>query len=193
MSGSGDFYKNMYDLDILPSAISYEFEPCDGLKAKELFISRRHTYVKIEGEDLNSILTGISSWKGRIRICFTEPILPSEVEYCAKFEKNEKFHELGKIIDRQIHSAYHLWPNNYIAEDILAEREGREPLSKGKFSKAAKETFMIHMQERLEAAEAEIIKEEGLEFDDSMRKELEDIFLHIYANPIGARKADIKA
>lgn len=186
MSGSGDFYADMCELDILPAAISYEFEPCDGLKARELFISRRHAYVKKEGEDLNSILTGMSGWKGRIRICFTEPILPSEVEYCAKFEKNERFLELGKIIDRQIHSAYYLWPNNYIAEAILAEREGREPVQRGRYSKAAQETFLSHMEEQLKPIVKEMVesKELGAEGKENVQKELEDIFLHIYANPL---------
>ena len=71
MSGSGDFYSDMCLLDILPTAISYEFEPCDALKTKELFISRRHSYVKKEGEDLNSIITGIASWKGRIKVLYS--------------------------------------------------------------------------------------------------------------------------
>lgn len=186
MSGTGDFYADMCELDILPAAISYEFEPCDGLKARELFISRRHAYVKKEGEDLNSILTGMGGWKGRIKICFTEPILPSEVEHCAKFEKNERFLELGKIIDRQIHSAFYLWPNNYIAEAILAEREGREPLRKGRYSRAAMETFLAHMEEQLNPVVSELVESEEFKTagKENVQKELEDIFLHIYANPL---------
>lgn len=194
MSGSGDFYSDMCELDILPTAISYEFEPCDALKTKELFISRRHHYVKKEGEDLNSILTGISSWKGRIRICFTKPILPSDIASCAALAKNERFVELGRIIDRQIHAAYYLWPNNYIAEDLLSEREGKASGLSRKYSKAAKETFLIHMQEQLDAIEGDIRGEQGLDLGDNMRSELEEIFLGIYANPVRSRsEAEIKA
>ncbi|MBQ6310809.1 MAG: 1-acyl-sn-glycerol-3-phosphate acyltransferase [Bacteroidales bacterium] len=188
MSGEGDFVEDMDCLKIVPTAISYEFEPCDALKTREIFVSRRHPYVKAEGEDLNSIITGMKSWKGRIMICFTEPIQRSEIESCSSFAKNERFVELGKIIDRQIHSEYHLWPNNYAAEDILRERGGLEPAFRGKYGKAGMETFQIHMQEQLDALIAELSKEDNLGPVDEKewRKELEDIFLHIYANPVKA-------
>ena len=121
MSGDGDFVSDMDALSILPSAISYEFEPCDGLKTKEVFVSRRHPYVKKPGEDLNSILTGMKQWKGRIMLSFIPPLQRQEIECCAQFAKNGRFVELGKVIDRRIHSSYYMWPNNYIAEDILKE------------------------------------------------------------------------
>ena len=193
ISGSGDFYTDMCQLDMLPTAISYEFEPCDGLKAKEIFVSRRHPYTKKDGEDLTSIITGIASWKGRIKVCFTEPILPEEIASCTSLSKNERFVELGKVIDRQIHKAYCLWPNNYIAEEILAEREGRDPLVVRKCSRPAHQTFLIHMEDRIDQA-VKALKAEG-EFkpvdganssEADLRYELEDIFLHIYANPIKA-------
>lgn len=188
MSGQGDFVEDMDSLQILPTTISYEFEPCDALKTKEIFISRRHPYIKAEGEDLNSIITGMKSWKGRIMICFTEPIMRSEIESCASFAKNERFVELGKIIDRQIHSKYHLWPNNYAAMDILRERDGLEPAFKGKYGKAALDTFKIHMQEQTDAVFADLASEDNLGQRDEKewRKELENIFLHIYANPVKA-------
>ncbi len=59
MSGTADFQTNFEELNIIPMSISYEYEPCDILKARELLISRTQKYVKAEGEDLNSILTGI--------------------------------------------------------------------------------------------------------------------------------------
>ena len=188
MSGEGDFVEDMDRLQILPTTISYEFEPCDALKTREIFVSRRHPYVKTEGEDLNSIITGMKSWKGRIMTCFTEPILRSEIESCSAYAKNERFVELGKIIDRQIHSNYHLWPNNYAAEDILREKKGVETAFKGKYGKAALDTFKIHVQEQTDSIIAELVKEDNLGPVDEKewRKELEDIFLHMYANPVEA-------
>lgn len=189
MSGKGDFVSDMNELKIIPVAISYEFEPCDALKAREVYISRRRPYVKKEGEDLNSILTGMRCWKGRIKVCFTAPLLSSEIEHCASFEKNERFVELGKVVDSRIHSSYYLWPNNYIAEDILREREGEKPGFVRKYSRAAKETFLIHMEEQVSSVIGDILEDESLGGADkeNVQKELEDIFLHIYANPVRYR------
>ena len=189
MSGKGDFVSDMNELKIIPVAISYEFEPCDALKAREVYISRRRPYVKKEGEDLNSILTGMRCWKGRIKVCFTAPLLSSEIEHCALLEKNERFVELGKVVDSRIHSSYYLWPNNYIAEDILREREGEKPGFVRKYSRAAKETFLIHMEEQVSSVISDILEDETLGGADkeNVQKELEDIFLHIYANPVRYR------
>ena len=51
MSGSGDFVKDFSELNILPASISYEYEPCDLLKAVELYVSKRRKYVKSANED----------------------------------------------------------------------------------------------------------------------------------------------
>ena len=64
MSGQADFQRNFEELNIIPMSISYEYEPCDVLKARELVISRKRKYVKAEGEDLNSIMVGIMQPKG---------------------------------------------------------------------------------------------------------------------------------
>ena len=177
LSGSGDFEVDMKELNILPVAISYEFEPCDALKARELYISRRQKYVKQQGEDLKSILTGMTGWKGRIHFEFTEPVLPEEVEYCSNFAKNERFIELAKIIDKQIHSTYRLWPNNYIAYDI----EKGEQSSTANYSEAQKSSFIKHMDTQLNC-----VYEEGWN-----REELRELFLGIYSNPVKAAKGEL--
>lgn len=178
MSGSGDFIKDMTELELLPVAISYEYEPCDIFKTHELFISRRQKYQKAPDEDTNSILTGIRQWKGNINFSFTEPVLPSEVEYCSKFEKNERFQELAKIIDRQIHSTYKLWPNNYIAADLMNSRKGSwTDKYAANYTQEQKAHFVEYKEKQLAKIEADAS-------DAVERKELEDIFLGIYANPV---------
>ena len=63
------------ELNIVPLAISYEWEPCDKLKALELFARESgEPYVKKPGEDLNSILTGITQPKGRVHLAVCKPI-----------------------------------------------------------------------------------------------------------------------
>jgi len=119
MSGEGDFVRDFKELSIVPVSVSYEYEPCDILKAREIYISRRQKYVKSEGEDLNSILTGIMQFKGGIHFNFCDVINEKEVASCSGMEKNERFKALGEIMDLKINSTFHLWPNNYIAYDIL--------------------------------------------------------------------------
>ena len=70
MSGAGDFVKDFLEISVLPFVISYQLEPCDFLKARELYITRRGQYVKKPGEDTHSIITGVTQDKGGIAFCF---------------------------------------------------------------------------------------------------------------------------
>ena len=58
MSGTGSFLDNFDALHITPMSISYEYEPCDIRKARELLISRSRKYVKKKMEDTHSIMLG---------------------------------------------------------------------------------------------------------------------------------------
>lgn len=171
MSGEGDFIKDFQELSILPVSISYEYEPCDLLKTVELFISRRKKYIKSKNEDLNSILTGIMQFKGNIHIEFNEPIKLQDIKDAAKFDKNERFKALASCIDHKINASYKLWKNNYIAYDILNRTEEYASL----YSPADKQSFVGYMQFKLQATEGD-------------SKEMEDIFLSIYANPLVNKK-----
>ena len=167
MSGSGDFIKDFTELSILPTSISYEYEPCDIYKAIELYVSRRQKYVKAEGEDLKSILTGIMQFKGNIHISFNEPVTAQEIESASVLDKNERFKALGLSIDRKIISAYKLWKNNYIAYDILNSANEYASM----YSVEEKEAFRTYMENKLVDMDAD-------------KAELEHIFLSIYANPV---------
>lgn len=169
MSGSGDFVKDFAELHIMPASISYEYEPCDLYKAVEMYIKRRQKYVKAEGEDLNSILTGIMQPKGRVHIQFNEPVTLQEIEDAAQLDKNERFKALGAAMDRKILANFKLWPNNYIAYDML-NGGGRFA---GKYTVEEKEAFEGYVTEKLGKA--------GIEAD---MDELREIFLSIYANPV---------
>lgn len=172
MSGSGDFVKDFTELSIMPTSISYEYEPCDILKAVELYIKRRQKYVKAEGEDLNSILTGIMQPKGRIHIQFNAPLTPAEVNSAAELDKNERFKELGMAMDRKIISNYKLWPNNYIAYDML---NGADKFA-DKYTAEEKAAFEGYVNARLQKVEGD-------------KEEIKEIFLGIYANPVAGMLA----
>ena len=103
-----DYIRNA---NIVPVAVSYEVDPCDVLKARELHRTNRSgSYRKRKGEDLLSMYTGLSGWKGRVHIGFGKP-LEGDFENAA---------DVAEGIDNAIHSCYHLWPTNYIAHDELS-------------------------------------------------------------------------
>lgn len=181
MSGQGDFASNFKELKIIPAAISYEFEPCDILKAIESYKKKNllagEKYIKAENEDLNSIITGIIQGKGSVNITFCEPISVKEIEIADEFEKNVKFQRLGEIIDKKIHQAYKLTPNNYIAYDMLKE-ESLNSLefaldNTGKYTEEQKDIFLKYLEKRL-------AKVNGDMDVNAIRKYL----LEIYANPL---------
>lgn len=120
ISGKKTFAENFKELNVVPLTISYEYEPCDLLKVQELYLSSLHTkYKKAPGEDLNSILTGITQQKGRIHLAVGTPIV-NELEDISKFEnENEKIKQLTSLIDSQIYNDYKIWNVNYIANDLL--------------------------------------------------------------------------
>lgn len=170
MSGSGDFLKDFSELNILPASISYEYEPCDILKAMEVYVSRRQKYVKSKNEDLNSILTGIMQFKGNIHIEFTQPVTMKELEAASALDNNERFKMLAADIDKRINSTFRLWKNNYIAYDILHD--------------SSKYSDRYTEQERNDFEEYTRFKLSTVESDHG---ELRDIFLSIYANPVENR------
>lgn len=172
MSGSKDFVKDFGELSIMPASISYELEPCDLLKCVELYISKRRKYVKSKDEDFNSILTGIMQFKGNIHIEFTKPITHDEIEQAAQLDKNERFKFLTSAMDKRIVSSFKLWKNNYIAYDMIT---GSNEFA-AEYTQEEKKTFVDYMKFKLSSAEGDM-------------DELEDIFLHIYANPIFNRKS----
>lgn len=173
MSGERSFEENFSELNILPLSISYQFESCDILKARELYISRRRKYVKAENEDLMSIITGVAQPKGDIHLHIGTPLSPDEIHEAAQCDKNDRYQWLRHAVNKRVIDGYHLWDNNYIAYDIL--EGGREFAHM--YTSDRRENFEEYMAIQLDTVESE--------FD---RNEIRDIFLHIYANPIYTKK-----
>jgi hypothetical protein len=168
MSDTDNPVRSADELNIVPIAMSYEVEPCDILKTRELYLSRNEAkYVKQKGEDLNSILTGITQHKGNIHICVCEPVRRDELEAIDYNQPNEFFKALATLIDRRIHNSYKLSNNNYIAYDLRSESDTYAD----RYTPAEKATF----QERIEQLLHQV---------DGEREILTSIFLGIYANPV---------
>ena len=167
LSSQKDFVENLEEIHLMPIAISYEIEPCAFLKTQEMYITKYQRYEKTPDEDLHSILTGITQKKGRIHIACGSPITHEELEFCNHFEKNKKYQQLAEIIDQRIYKNYRLWPNNYIAFDLLNETHKYEQ----QYTVEQQAAFMNNM-------------EEGLKNLIGDADELREIYLGIYANPV---------
>lgn len=116
----GSMLENLMDLNILPVAISYEFDPCDYLKAKEFQLKRDDpNYVKTKRDDLLSMETGILNNKGRVHFTITSPINEELSKLDKAMDKNEMVSTIASIIDQKIYKNYRFYPCNYVAYDWL--------------------------------------------------------------------------
>ncbi|MDE5968290.1 MAG: 1-acyl-sn-glycerol-3-phosphate acyltransferase, partial [Muribaculaceae bacterium] len=114
------------ELNIVPVAISYEWETCDRLKARELALRADGTpYVKTPDEDLNSILQGIVEPKGRVHIAVGTPLTASELSSITANSRQDFARAVASLIDTQIYALYHLWPTNYAAVDLKENTDRR--------------------------------------------------------------------
>ena len=107
------------ELNIVPLTISYEFDPCDYLKAQEFQQKRDNpSFKKSRQDDLDNMKTGIFGYKGRVVYRPAAPI-NTWIDELSDLPKTEWFKALAERMDREIHSGYELYPCNYIALDEL--------------------------------------------------------------------------
>ena len=154
------------ELNIVPISVSYEWESCDILKAIELFESKNVKYIKKPGEDLNSILTGILQYKGRVHFQMCPMISEADLLQFDDCTNNEYHRNVARLIDYRILNSYKLWPNNYIAYDM---HYGQQRFV-GEYTKDEKKAFEKHLS-KLEKYDCDAIL-------------LKDILLGIYSNPV---------
>ncbi|HIZ32685.1 MAG TPA: 1-acyl-sn-glycerol-3-phosphate acyltransferase [Candidatus Bacteroides merdigallinarum] len=120
MAGEGDIISRLQEMNIVPLAISYEYDPCDYLKAKEFQQKRDNPdHKKTTADDLQNMQTGILGYKGRVHLC-TAPCLNEQLEALDRsLPKQELFIRAAELVDRGIFANYRLYPNNYVAADLL--------------------------------------------------------------------------
>ena len=119
MGGNGDVIDSLKELNIVPLSLSYEYDPCDFLKAQEMQMKRDvEGFKKSQKDDLINMQTGIFGYKGKIHFQ-TGPCINDELETLRGLPKTEIFTRVSEIIDHHIHRNYRLYPANYIACDML--------------------------------------------------------------------------
>lgn len=106
-------------LRITPMAISYEYEPCDRQKAREMALSENGPYKKQPGEDFDSIKHGIFDNKGHITLVVGTPLDAELDDIPANLSINDKLYQVCHLIDKQIYQNYKLYATNYIANDLM--------------------------------------------------------------------------
>lgn len=170
MGGQGNVIERIEQLHIVPLCISYEFDPCDFLKAKE-FQQKRDIpeFKKSQEDDVISMKTGVMGYKGHIHY-HCAPCLDDFLHHLdPDMPKTEMFDTIAHHIDHEIHRNYRLYPNNYIALDMLKG----STMHSSKYTSHDEAVFEKYISDQL----AKILlpnKDEGF---------LRECILTMYANP----------
>ena len=144
MSSKATFSESINELNITPIAINYEFDACDFLKAKEFQQKRDNPqFKKSPMDDLMSMQTGLIAPKGRVSYNVCDPIVVPES--WNELSKNEQVQALTAEIDKRIHANYILYPNNYVAADILCNTHKFAD----KYTQKDKEKFEAYVEKQL--------------------------------------------
>lgn len=170
-SSESNFNKAITDLNIVPISVSYEFEPCDDLKANETFISKNSEYVKTKDEDFKSILQGVLQNKGKITVNIGKPINNEISEILKIKNKNQKVNQIKNVIDKSIYKNYKLYKNNYMAFDIIEKTS----LYSDNYTTNDKNNFLNYVDSKVKSIKGDY-------------NLIKNIFLEIYANPVKTSK-----
>ena len=170
MAGDGEIVDRLKELCLVPLCISYEYDPCDYLKAQEFQLKRDNPqFKKSKQDDLDNMKTGILGKKGHIHY-EAMPCINGWLDELRHLPKTEIFGEVARRIDQQIHAAYRLYPGNYVAADLLA---GTQTYAK-EYTDQDKATFLAYLQSRIDLVKVEN-KDEAF---------LRERILTMYANPV---------
>lgn len=171
MAGGKDIIGNLKSLHIVPVAISYEFDPCDYLKAQEFQLKRDNPeYHKTQRDDLLNMETGILNNKGRVHFTISQLINDQLDQLDLNMDRNELFTAVASIIDKEIYRHYRFYPNNYVAYDLLS---GTRRFS-DHYGLKDKKAFEEYLQKQLDKI---VIPNKDEIF---LRKKI----LEMYANPL---------
>lgn len=173
MAADNDLLSYFSSLNITPVSISYEYDPCDAYKVKELMAkSIGEKYEKQLGEDEFHMATGINGDKGRVKVCFGE-IISEKIKTLSELKnKNQFLKKLALIMDESIQENYFLWPNNYIAADLLDHSAQYTEM----YSSQEKSTFTEYIEQRLD-----LVQLSGNEL-------AREVLLKMYAAPLFNRE-----
>ena len=172
MNGNGSFTENLTKLNICPTCISYEYDPCDFLKAKEFQLRRDNPdFKKNPQDDLVNMETGVMGFKGRVVYELTGDINEDLLKISNETSnRSEQISRTAELIDRRIHANYSIFPINKIAYDLLKNEER-----------------FVHEYSTMEKLDFEryLIKQMAkIEIENKDEKFIWTKLLEMYANPL---------
>ena len=169
---TNDLIENLKELNICPVSISYEFDPCDFLKAKEFQQKRDNPeFKKTQQDDLINMQTGVMGYKGKV-VYHLAGCINDELDRISgqTNNRNEQVEHIAKLIDRHIHKNFNITPENKIAYD---EIWGGNAFAK-EYSAAEKENFDEYLDKQIRK----------IDLENKDRDFLRHKMLEMYANPL---------
>ena len=171
MGGEGDIVDRLTEMNIVPLSISYEYDPCDFLKAKEFQLKRdMPDYHKTTADDLLNMQTGLLGYKGHVHFQPAPCINDKLAQLDHSLPKQELFTRIAALIDEGIHANYRIYPNNYIALDML---EGNQRHA-AHYTEADHSRFTTYVEQQLARID---LPQKDIPF-------LREKILLMYANPL---------
>ena len=171
MGGEGDLIDRLKEMNIAPLAISYEYDPCDFLKAREFQLKRDiEGYKKTTQDDLINMQTGLFGYKGKVHFQVAACINDELEQIDRSLPKPELFAAISACIDQRIYRNYRMYPGNYVAYDWLngtTEFTGRD-------SQPEKQQFLGYSEQLLGK----------IEIPNKDEAFLREKLLLMYANPL---------
>lgn len=172
LAGNADKKQALMEVNLMPVAISYEYDPNDYLKVREYLLKKRDPeFKKCQHDDLLSMETGLMGQKGRVHFHVGPCINEELATFDADARGVTKF--ACELVDRTIHRGYCLFPANYIAYDRL---EGGRKFG-DKYSREDEAVFDDYLNAQLKKINVPAITEEERRF-------MFDTMLSMYANPV---------
>lgn len=158
-------------LEMVPLSISYEYDPCDFLKAKEFQLKRDyHNYKKTNEDDLINMLTGIEGYKGQVCLKLGKPLndkLPSDIDTS---NRTLFLQEVANLIDEEIFRNYEIFTTNYIAYDIVHSSNKFAD----KYTEEQYQSFMEYVSKQVDK----------VNIDDKDEEFLKQTIIKMYANTL---------
>lgn len=174
LEGTGTLAENLMPINLVPVAISYEYDPNDYLKAREFLLKRNDPeFKKSQHDDLLSMETGLLQNKGHVHFELGDCITHKLVPLCGDNDKVESVRRVCAMIDGEIHRGYCLYPINYIADDMLHGTHNHE----ANYLSAQVDEFTNYIESQLDKVDLPDIGA-----DD--RAYMREMMLTMYSNPL---------
>lgn len=174
LGGEGAFMDRLKEINLMPVAISYEYDPNDYLKAKEFLLRRRDPdFKKSQRDDLFSMETGLLQFKGKVHFQLT-PRINARIDQIGDFrDVNTAAKYVCLLIDQAIHRSYEIFVINYVAYDML---NGGNRFAR-KYTDTERDAVENYMNSQLDKIDLPDITTEEREY-------LRTMMLTMYANPL---------